>query len=164
MNYNKLPKEYGKFVELKDTPNISTMDGWESPISIVTENIMKCVKSANSAIEGKVMEAIVNVGIDVNKDELIKAMQYDRDQYSKGYTNGYNAGYNADKWISVQDRLPDRDELVLCIGAKGGMFLGERLSLRWDGKSAYAYVPNSRGGRYAVYWMPLPEPPKMEVE
>ena len=30
-------------------------------------------------------------GIDVDKDELIKALQYDRGQYEKGYINGYNA-------------------------------------------------------------------------
>lgn len=156
MNYNKLPKEYGKFVELKDTPNISTMDGWESPISIVTENIMKCVESANSAIEGKVMEAIVNVGIDVNKDELLKAMQYDRDQYSKGYTNGYNAGYNADKWISVEERLP-----------KSGMKV-----LGYDGREVRHFFINknewwSEGWGTIddlgiTHWMPFPEPPKME--
>ena len=76
----------------------------------------------------------------------------------------YNADYRKQEWISVEDMLPNRDELVLCVGAKGGMFLGERLSLNFDGKSAYANVPNSRGGRYAVYWMPLPQPPQMRGE
>ena len=162
MNYNKLP--YDKYIELEDMPNINTLDGWESPITIVTESLHKAMTKFNKTMDNKTMEAIVKVGIDVDKDELIKAMQYDRDQYSKGYTNGYNAGYNADKWISVEDMLPNKEELVLCIGAKGGMFLGDRLSLSWNGKYAYAHVPNSNSGRHAIYWMPLPEPPKEVTE
>lgn len=72
--------------------------------------------------------------------------------------------YRKQEWISVEERLPNKDELVLCIGAKGGMFLGDRLSLYCDEKSAYAHVPNSNIGRHAVYWMPLPQPPKMRGE
>jgi hypothetical protein len=74
----------------------------------------------------------------------------------------YNAGYQKQEWISVEERLPNKDELVLCIGAKGGMFLGDRLSLNWDGKSAYTHVPNSNSGRHALYWMPLPQPPQLK--
>ena len=157
MNYNKLPKEYGKFVELKDTPNINTLDGWESPVKIVTENVMKLVESANSAIEGKTMEAIVNVGIDVDKDELIKAMQYDRDQYSRGYHNGYNAGYNADKWISVNDRLPERPSAYLVFTCDRRITMCHFIDHYCDG--------NMQFDDYRVtHWQPLPEPPEMEEE
>lgn len=162
MNYNKL--SYDKYIELEDMPNINDLDGWESPINIITENLRNVMTEFNKFMDNKTMEAIVNVGIDVDKDELIKAIQYDRDQYSKGYHNGYNAGYNANKWISVEERLPNCDELVLCIGAKGGMFLGDRLTLSWNGKSVHAHVPNSNSGRHAVYWMPLPELPKEVTE
>lgn len=65
------------------------------------------------------------------------------------------------KWIPVTERLPDAETLVLCIGARGGMFLGFVRTLYGDG-TAYVYVPNSRGGRNATYWMPLPEPPETE--
>lgn len=67
---------------------------------------------------------------------------------------------DAVEWISVKDRLPDENTLVLCAGAKGGMFLGK---IRWiyeeDG-TAYCHVPNARSGRSATHWHPLPEPPK----
>lgn len=66
------------------------------------------------------------------------------------------------EWIDVHDRLPDKDTLVLCVGAKGGMFLGFVRYLYGDDKTAYVRVPNARGGRYAAFWMPLPEPPKEE--
>lgn len=64
------------------------------------------------------------------------------------------------EWIDVHDRLPDKDTLVLCVGAKGGMFLGFVRYLYGDDKTAYVRVPNARSGRYAAFWMPLPEPPK----
>ena len=47
--------------------------------------------------------------INVNKEELIKALKYDRDQYEKGYDDGYDEGFNADKWIPCSDKLPEKD-------------------------------------------------------
>ena len=40
--------------------------------------------------ENMVMKAIRKVGINVDKEELIKALQYDRNQYTKGYKDGKN--------------------------------------------------------------------------
>lgn len=68
------------------------------------------------------------------------------------------------EWISVKDRLPEKDTLVLCVGAKGGMFLGYIRYLYGDDKTAYVRVPNARSGRYAAFWMPLPEPPEKNNE
>lgn len=38
--------------------------------------------------ENMVMKAIREVGINVDKEELIKTLQYDRKQYTKGYSDG----------------------------------------------------------------------------
>lgn len=35
--------------------------------------------------ENECMKAVQSVGFDVNKEELIKALMYDRNQYEKGY-------------------------------------------------------------------------------
>ena len=40
--------------------------------------------------ENMVMKAIREVGVNVDKEELIKALQYDRNQYTKGYEDGKN--------------------------------------------------------------------------
>ena len=40
-----------------------------------------------SQIEGEIYKAVMKVGVDVDKDELLKALQYDRNQYQKGYTD-----------------------------------------------------------------------------
>ena len=40
--------------------------------------------------ENMVMKAIRKVGVNVDKGELIKALQYDRNQYEKGYEDGKN--------------------------------------------------------------------------
>lgn len=64
--------------------------GYESPITMITEQIAEDIaKQTDDAI----WEAIVKTEIVVDKDELVKAMQYDRDQYAKGYRNGYKAAY-----------------------------------------------------------------------
>ena len=54
---------------------------WNSPINIITTGM-------HTQLEGQVMKAVQNVGVVVDKDELIKCMNYDRDQYNQGYRNG----------------------------------------------------------------------------
>lgn len=39
--------------------------------------------------EGEICRVVQEVGVNVDKDELIKALQYDREQYDKGYSDGY---------------------------------------------------------------------------
>lgn len=40
--------------------------------------------------ENMVMKAVRKVGVNVDKESLIKALQYDRNQYTKGYEDGKN--------------------------------------------------------------------------
>ena len=50
------------------------------------------VSEIKEKTEEMVFTEIKRIGIDVNKEELIKALQYDREQYSKGYSDGYAKG------------------------------------------------------------------------
>jgi hypothetical protein len=38
-------------------------------------------------IDGEIYKAVVQCGISIDKDELIRALQYDRGQYNKGYAD-----------------------------------------------------------------------------
>lgn len=47
----------------------------------------------NMHIENEVFSIIKRYNIDVNKDELIRALDYDRNQYDKGYADGVRDFY-----------------------------------------------------------------------
>ena len=58
---------------------------YESPIELITKTIMsEIVKNQ----EEQVMNAVQGVSVNVDKDELLKALAYDRQQYQKGYEDG----------------------------------------------------------------------------
>lgn len=72
---------------------------YESPISIATA---KMQDEYNERLENECMLVIKEkIGIDVNKDELIKALNYDRAQYEKGFRDGISKAYhhNHGHWI-----------------------------------------------------------------
>lgn len=58
---------------------------YQSPIEIIS-------KQMRTELENDVYKAILDYGIDIDKDELIKALAYDRDQYDKGYNDGIRDG------------------------------------------------------------------------
>jgi hypothetical protein len=65
---------------------IPDIEGYQSPIQqYVSDMTMK--------MENDVCTAVQKVGIHVDKEELIKALRYDRQQYDKGYADGYSNGY-----------------------------------------------------------------------
>lgn len=53
---------------------------YKSPVDLI-------VSEMNLRMEGEIFKAVQNVGVNVDKDELLKALQYDRDQYQKGYAD-----------------------------------------------------------------------------
>lgn len=61
---------------------------WESPIDVIYEDVA-------TQFEGEVLKAVQRCEIKVDKEELIKALAYDRKQYEQGYGNGYADGMEA---------------------------------------------------------------------
>ena len=53
---------------------------YEPPINVM-------VGQLETQVENDVMTAILRVGVDVDKDELLRALRYERDQYQKGYND-----------------------------------------------------------------------------
>ena len=51
---------------------------YKSPIELIYESLQW-------QMEESIYKVVQNVGINVDKEELIKALKYDREQYKKGY-------------------------------------------------------------------------------
>ena len=51
---------------------------YKSPIELITSQYC-------SSIEDAIYQSVLKVGIDVDKEELLKALEYDSGQYQKGY-------------------------------------------------------------------------------
>ena len=62
---------------------------YQSPIKIIMSDMNTHIQNASLEkemnIENTILEAIEKVGVVIDKDELIRAIRYDRDQYQKGY-------------------------------------------------------------------------------
>lgn len=57
---------------------------YRSPISIVQE----ITSQFKEQVDNQVFEAVLNVGVNVDKTELLKALNYDRNQFEEGYSKG----------------------------------------------------------------------------
>ena len=142
---------------------------YESPIDIIYGEI-------ETQFENDVLKAVQRVGVNVNKEELLKALQYDREQYSKGYADCLNA----DRWIpftlrecdeeereafnsdyALSCKLPDEDEeIFVTYRLKDEFYVGTDTFMR-DGSECYL-DSGSEFVTEAIAWKPLPEPYKGE--
>lgn len=62
---------------------------YESPIHITFDDYPKITKQIMKNQEEHIV-GVINEYVKVDKDELLKALAYDRDQYKKGYDDGYH--------------------------------------------------------------------------
>ena len=67
---------------------------WESPISI-TEEICREMAEAYDAY---IVEEVRKVIPHIDKEELVKALEYDRGQYEKGYADGKESAVKHGHW------------------------------------------------------------------
>lgn len=122
------------------------MNNYKSPINIVSSAL-------RNEVENNILKSIINIGIDIDKDEFVKALQYDRNQYEKGFSDA------TPKWIPVSERLPNDDELVL-------ITLTDKLNYTTVTLGCYSHTEGwTMVEEYLEYlkptaWMPRPEPYK----
>ena len=74
---------------------------YKSPIEKIYDELQTQMVQED---ENMVMKAVRKVGVNVDKYELIKALQYDRNQYTKGYEDGKNEILNKIK-AEIMDTL-----------------------------------------------------------
>lgn len=77
---------------------------YKSPIEIIYGQL-------NNKIDGEILRVVQSYSINVDKAELLRALQYDRKQYEKGYSEGYAAARKIGQWIGEGDGYAD-GELV----------------------------------------------------
>lgn len=63
---------------------------WESPITQVSTQLEQKMHEEENKL---VIEVSQIIGYDINKEELIKALNYSQEQFAKGYVKGYETGY-----------------------------------------------------------------------
>lgn len=123
---------------------------YESPITqFVDKAITQIIKTEEDNLMYEVQQAI---GYEINKEELIKALHYDRDQYQKGYEDGRKDN----EWIPLtRDTLPKEGEDVLIQYKSNGedyMAVSRRID--------YNYWVGFGRDICVIAWQPLPEPYK----
>lgn len=130
------------------------MIDYESPVKVFQDEIQM-------QIENEIMKAVCRVGVEVDKEELLKALKYDRGQYEKGYKDGKNAS----EWIPVSERLPeDRKEKLVYLSSNRiavAVYNEHRLShsdcsIGWGYRVPYGYIDFEK--ETVIAWQPLPEP------
>lgn len=60
-------------------------------------------------------------------------------------------------WISVKDRLPEKNDRVLCFSPQAAGAETGGISVQWG------WMCKSCKSSDITHWQPLPEPPKKEV-
>jgi len=135
---------------------------YKSPIEIIYE-IQSGVKMQ---IENGILEAVGHYGINVDKDELIRALQYDRQQYEKGYDDGKA---EALQWIPCSEKLPfaeyGESQSVLTTCEHRNPDYGDDykwVELLYYNGGVWCYPTGETYEERVIAWMPLPEPWKGE--
>ena len=79
--YNGDPLKF----RLKDgqLETLENMYDYQSPIEMIATEV-------HTKYENECVSVCQSYGFNVDKDELAKALAYDRDQYDKGFKDGYN--------------------------------------------------------------------------
>ena len=76
---------------------------YECPINTIMSDI-------ETQFEQEVLKVVQQYDIVVDKDELVKALNYDRQQYEKGYADAKAE----QRWIPCSDRPPEESGEYLC--------------------------------------------------
>lgn len=80
---------------------------YKSPIEIVQENHLK---DLIEKVDGYIIQEVVRIGVSVDKEELIRALKYDRDQYNAGYDDGRRDAVIHGQWVNNKNDYPECDK------------------------------------------------------
>ena len=129
-------------IKLNTIPDME--EGW-------TDKIAKYIAGETDKL---VLESCVKVACDVDEEELLKALQYDRGQYEKGYADGKRDA--APRWVRCEEDKPKERDYYFAFTADAEAFVGEYIpsvDQWWNGDDLILTV---------THWMPI-EPPKEDA-
>ena len=142
------------------------------PMKPIIEQVMSQIRVEE---ENQVLRAVRDVNIIVDRERLVQALNDAKEFYNEGYV----AGSKATKWISVEDRVPDKGGAYLCAvnGVVRKNFVSVcNFSFNLHELDEFDFPKEKRPGWYGYdsecgyyeiggvkYWMPMPEPPKEDV-
>lgn len=126
---------------------------YKSPIEIIQD----IQEQVTQQIDEHVVNTVNKFGIIVDKEELVKALLYDRKQYDKGYADAHPE----QPWIPTSESLPELNRDVLITTSQGYVAEGEYDGM-YDEHDAWIQYRWSATlwDDEVIAWMPLPEPYK----
>lgn len=81
--------------------NIDSLKGYESPIEVMFRDIENRIREQEeNAITAEVSRQMC---VNVDKDELMKALAYDRDQYHKGFADAERQYHKIAHWRQTEE-------------------------------------------------------------
>ena len=92
---------------------------YKSPIELIIKDVQS---KFNYEVEKSIIQKVVDYEIEIDKEELLKALKYDREQYNHGYFDGKNDAIR--KLYEVINEL------------NNGLYLGE--------ENEWNYISNKR--------------------
>lgn len=120
------------------------MYDYKSPITVFQKQI-------ETQIEGEILKAVCKTGVVVDKDELLKALKYDREQYEKGYQDGLDTN----GWIPCSEQSEPKENGTYLVSGRwltsGNIKVGE---------AEYFGEWNVANNFIIEAWQQLPEPYK----
>lgn len=131
---------------------------YKSPVTITYDAVHDVISKMEVNTDERIYKAILNVGITVDKEELIKAIEYDRHQYEAGYADGKEDG--KPRWIPVSERLPEDRRTVLVTAYWHETY--QVMEGSYFGDDVWWCVPFNNCGEHMqrlkpIAWMSLPE-------
>ena len=141
-----------------NSDSIASLAGYQSSIELIMGDL-------EAKMEGDCFQAIQRYGFNINKEELIKALNYDRNQWALGYE--YAKKTYEQEWFSADEQLPEDCVTVLIwfeyyrYGDYNRMFRTYGLSYVVDGRWS-GFINGETGWKdwKILAWMNLPNPPE----
>lgn len=106
---------------------------WKSPIDVIYDDVQ-------TTFENEVLKTVQSVHINVDREELLKALAYDRNQYEKGYADGQKDATKHGRWEKIEIIDDDSDSGVNDEAARCSVCEGVQSSYYWA-TNYYNYCP-----------------------